>query len=149
MIARASAEHAETITEIEQACFGADAWSAPQVTDEIGRPTRTVLVATVDGDVVGYASVLVVAGTAELVRIAVVPARRRRGVATRLMDAVLQVAHDAGADEVLLEAAADNDAALALYGRHGFTRTTVRRGYYHGGKDAVMMRHRTVPERTV
>ena len=41
---------------------------------------------------------------------------------------------------MLLEVAADNDAAQALYASAGFVEIARRPGYYPGGRDAVVMR---------
>lgn len=43
---------------------------------------------------------------------------------------------------VLLEVAAGNESAIALYGGYGFEQISRRRGYYAGGEDAVIMRWR-------
>jgi ribosomal-protein-alanine N-acetyltransferase len=45
----------------------------------------------------------------------------------------LDRAGTAGATSVLLEVRADNEAAVALYRRHGFERIALRRGYYQPG----------------
>ena len=44
-----------------------------------------------------------------------------------------------GAERVILEVRADNDAARALYAGAGFTTLQTRRGYYPGGVDALVL----------
>ena len=45
-----------------------------------------------------------------------------------------------GAEEVFLEVRADNDSAQNLYRSLGFEQLAVRKGYYKGGVDALVMR---------
>ena len=49
-----------------------------------------------------------------------------------------QVALDRAMPAATLEVAASNGAALALYGRCGFSTAGIRRGYYRNGDDALV-----------
>lgn len=71
-----------------------------------------------------------IADETELLTLAVEPGRRRQGIGGRLLAAFLARAAQDGARRIFLEVAADNEAAIALYTRHGFRRTAVRKGYY-------------------
>ncbi|PSL06860.1 ribosomal protein S18 acetylase RimI-like enzyme [Haloactinopolyspora alba] len=66
-------------------------------------------------------------GAAELTSMWVSPAVRGRGVGDRLVTAVERWARDVGAAVLRLTVAEGNDAASALYKRHGFRWTGVRR----------------------
>lgn len=76
------------------------------------------------------------AGEFELHRITVAPAVRRRGIARALLEARLE--HDRG--PWLLEVAAHNAAARALYRTLGFVEVGVRKAYYPDGDAAILMR---------
>ena len=52
------------------------------------------------------------------------PASRRRGVGDALVAQALSLAHERGARRVELDTAEDNDAARALYARHGFSESS-------------------------
>jgi ribosomal-protein-alanine N-acetyltransferase len=62
--------------------------------------------------------------------LAVVPAFRRAGVATALLERVLQEGAALGARRTTLEVRESNEAARLLYERFGFTVSGIRRGYY-------------------
>jgi ribosomal-protein-alanine N-acetyltransferase len=79
----------------------------------------------------------VAAAEMEVLTLAVTPAARRRGVASALMAAALPEARGLGAAEVFLEVAVDNDGAIALYERLGFTRRGLRKAYYDRGPEGV------------
>ena len=62
--------------------------------------------------------------------LAVAPAARRRGLATRLLRQVMAEAAKDGGKKATLEVRASNGAALALYGRLGFLVAARRPMYY-------------------
>ncbi|WP_166378209.1 GNAT family N-acetyltransferase [Catellatospora methionotrophica] len=83
------------------------------------------LVATLDGRPSGMAGGVPTddRAVAELISMWVAPAARGRGVADRLLAAVEAWARQGGADVLKLAVADGNDAAAALYRRHGFQLT--------------------------
>ena len=139
MIDRATSTDVAALVEIERLCFGTEAWSETLVRAELDAPSRTVLAYRDGSAVAGYASVMATADLADLQRIAVRPDRRGRGSGRRLLDEALRVAALGGADRMLLEVAADNETAIALYGSAGFGEISRRVGYYGQGRDALVM----------
>jgi [ribosomal protein S18]-alanine N-acetyltransferase len=83
------------------------------------------------------------ADEAEILTVAVHPRLRARGYAGRLMDVHVKDLMRAGVTQLFLEVEAENQPALKLYKRQGFTVIGRRKGYYKtatGSADAVMMR---------
>lgn len=116
------------------------------VSHDIDRADRRCLVARVDGRVVGFGAVMVGAGEAHLLDLAVAVDHRRRGIGTHLVVALRRAAHaELGATAMTLEVRRGNAAARALYRAHGFVEAGVRPGYYPfggpggGREDAVIM----------
>jgi len=114
-------------------------WSAAEIAGLLANGATFLI-----EDAAGFALGRAVADEAELLTLAVPPARRRAGIGSRLLAAFLAAAAERGATSAFLEVAADNAAALALYRRHGFSEVGRRRGYYRdspsGAVDAVVMR---------
>ena len=80
------------------------------------------------------------AGEANLCTLTVAPAARRQGVGRALLEQSLAALKAEGACSCFLEARASNAPALALYGRLGFARVGLRRGFYRApAEDAVLM----------
>jgi ribosomal-protein-alanine N-acetyltransferase len=131
----------DAIARSEADNLGADAWSAGLVAEGVaGRlPTVHYLVAEAEGRVVGHAVASLAGDVAELQRIAVAAGVRRRGVAGALLDAVVALAADGGADRLLLEVREDNDAALRFYATQGFTELDRRPRYYRDGATAAVL----------
>lgn len=88
----------------------------------------------------GFVLCRTVADEAEILTLAVARPVRRNGVGRALVEAAAATAAARGADSLFLEVASDNAAALALYAATGFEPAGLRRGYYPGGADAVVMR---------
>ena len=143
----------DVVVPLELELFAGDPpWSAEQFRSELaGVPdVRWYVVAEADGAVVGYAGLQAPAlpgDPADVLTIAVAPAWQRGGVGTLLMTALEAEARRRGAGELLLEVRADNEPAKTFYGRHGFERIAVRRKYYGGGRDGLVLRKwlRAVP----
>ena len=137
----ATAADLDAVVELEQTCLGADAWSRGLVEQGIAAalPTVSYLVAAVDGVVVGHAVASAAGDDAELQRIAVDPAHRRRGLAGELLAAVESRAAADGATRLLLEVREDNATAAAFYESRGFVEVGRRRGYYRDGAAAVVL----------
>jgi ribosomal-protein-alanine N-acetyltransferase len=125
-----------TLTTLEAQLFGADAWSEGVLADEL----TTVVIAEMDGDVVGYATSRVAADLADLTRIAVLPDHRRAGIGRSLVQRIKELAASGGANRMLLEVSAGNDAALNFYAAEGFVEIDRRPRYYRDGSDALVLR---------
>lgn len=91
--------------------------------------------------IAGFAMLRLAADEAELITIAVDPKWRKKGVGMALMRAVLEDLRMTPARRLFLEVAADNSAALRLYGRLGFAKLSERQGYYAraGGEPATAL----------
>ena len=137
----AGPDDVDDVVRLEADNLGADAWSAALVADGVMGvlPTVLYLVAEHEGAVVGHAVVSVVDGLAELQRISVDAAHRRRGLAGRLLDAAIGAALEGDADRMLLEVREDNAGALAFYATRGFVELDRRRRYYRDGATAVVL----------
>ena len=87
----------------------------------------------------GFVFGAVIAGEAELWRIAVRPDQGRKGLGTRLLAEFLWALKEAGAEKVFLEVSHLNQGALALYRKFGFTQHGRRDHYYNRNHHALIM----------
>ncbi|HEY7047001.1 MAG TPA: ribosomal protein S18-alanine N-acetyltransferase [Jatrophihabitantaceae bacterium] len=135
--------HIDALMPYEQEMFGPEAWTADGYRDELADKRNRYYLAAVDQDqaLLGWAGVRVVADTAEILTVGVIPAARRHGIGARLLAMLLDEARRRGAVEAFLEVRVDNVGAQKLYERARFVQVGIRRGYYDGGRmDAVVMR---------
>jgi len=135
--------HVAAVVPIERLLFAPEPWSERLFWSELGQvDTRHYLVALDDEQVLGWAGLCDYPDEAFVQTLAVAPAAQGGGLGARLLVALLEEAARRGQRTVSLEVRADNAAAQRLYARHGFTRTAVRRGYYPGGVDGLLLTRR-------
>jgi ribosomal-protein-alanine N-acetyltransferase len=98
------------------------------------------------GEAIGFCSCWRVIDEVHINNLAVLPEHRRSGVASALLERVLQEGLARGASRATLEVRRSNVAALKLYQKFGFSVSAVRRGYYtRPDEDAlVLWRDRSV-----
>ena len=84
------------------------------------------------GRMAGFIITRLVQGEAEILSVAIAPARRRKGVGRRLLDLHLRRLAGLGARVVVLEVDENTVAARELYRRFGFNEAARREGYYFG-----------------
>jgi ribosomal-protein-alanine N-acetyltransferase len=93
-------------------------------------------VLTLDERIIGYGVMSVVIDESHILNICIDPGWRRRGLGLKLLQRLLKVARQHGADSVFLEVRVGNRAALCLYEKLGFVEVGRRRGYYPDENDA-------------
>lgn len=109
-----------------------EAWTSSQCAGVLAMPGADLLVARdTSAAPVGFALLRTVVGETELMLIAVVPEKRRQGIAARLLDESMASARRRGATRFLLEVRADNPA-LSIYRTAGLAEVGQRSGYYRG-----------------
>jgi ribosomal-protein-alanine N-acetyltransferase len=118
-------------------------WRAGSFERELRRGDARLWVARDGAQRVGFLAARRIADEVHVLSVAVDPARRRRGVARALLEAVLHDEIASGARDALLEVRASNLAARALYASAGFTVVGRRPRYYADGEDALLMTRST------
>jgi ribosomal protein S18 acetylase RimI-like enzyme len=94
--------------------------------DDLALPRGLILVAHEEGAVLGCAGLRLPPGiqqagrTAEVTRVFVVPAARRRGLGSRLLDCLEAHARRLGVATLRLDTRSDLTEARRLYARHGY-----------------------------
>lgn len=132
--------HLKQVLVIEQACYTLP-WSVNIFYQElVGNPNALYYTAMAGEQVVGYAGIWLILDEAHVTNIAVAPEWRRRGVAKRLMEHLLQNSLNQGVNRITLEVRRTNLAAQKLYESFGFVAAGVRKGYYSdNNEDGLIM----------
>jgi ribosomal protein S18 acetylase RimI-like enzyme len=135
VVRRAAESDYPAIARIQQLCPEAAQWPVGDYS------AFEVLLALAHGEPAGFCAWRQTSPSeAEILNLAVAPSRRRIGVASAILQALLHIAQG----DVFLEVAEPNQAAIALYTNLGWTPAGHRPGYYGQGKiNAVVMKKRS------
>jgi [ribosomal protein S18]-alanine N-acetyltransferase len=118
-------------------------WSLAMFVLELSKPSSICLAAVEEdgsrsGRLLGYAICSRYADVWHLMNIAVDPPRRRRGIGSALLTALIERA--GSGESYTLEVRPSNPGAITLYERFGFRTAGTRPRYYRDtGEDAVIM----------
>ena len=127
------------IEAIEATAFY-DAWNENMLRNELDNALTTYVVMESEGKIIGYAGFWLVAGEAQVTRVAVLEELRGLGLGTRLTAALVNKAWKLGAEAVTLEVRESNLAAQKAYLTCGFASEGIRPNYYEDNhENAVIM----------
>ena len=140
-IRRLSLHDLDAIERIENAVYPTP-WSRSMFAGELAKPSSLSL-GGFDPDTGRLIAYLIVSRYVDawhIMNLAVHPGWRRAGVASRLMDELLDLTAGDRRRGYTLEVRVSNTSAIALYERFGFESSGVRRGYYTDNReDALIM----------
>jgi ribosomal-protein-alanine N-acetyltransferase len=129
---------AAPLVAIERRCFS-DPWSESSFREALESPWSFGLVAHSKRGIAGYLIGREVAGTGEVLNLAVSPDFRRRGVARALLRAGLAALRNRRVEEVYLEVRESNHSAQSLYLSSGFRPVGQRASYYRNPKEDALV----------
>jgi ribosomal-protein-alanine N-acetyltransferase len=127
------------IETIEQRAYPTP-WSRSMFASELAKPTSICLGAFEGDELLGYVINSRYVDAWHVMNVAVDPDRRRRGVATSLLERLFELTRDDERRGYTLEVRFSNEDAIRLYEKLGFEPRGIRRGYYTDNKeDALIM----------
>ena len=122
---------------IERQAPGAAHWTSEQYNKLVG--SGVVLVAEETDELCGFVCAQAITGEWEIENVVVAAGFLRRGIASELVQALIQRAQNAAASAILLEVRESNLPARGLYEKHGFREVGRRRAYYRDPvEDAIL-----------
>ncbi len=127
---------------IEKDIYPESPWSAAQFREELfGVPkTRKYIVALDDNEIIGYAGIALAGDVADIHTLTVLPAFRRRGIASHMLKELEEWATQKGIANFMLEMREGNADAQPLYEKYSYQVISRRDNYYAPGIHALIMR---------
>lgn len=144
LLRQATTADLDALVRLENLCFDEDRISRRSFRRFLEVPRDRLIVATLAGELVGYALVLMNAATrlARIYSIAVSPSARGQGAGENLIRAAEQEAVEAGRIVMRLEVREDNQSAIGLYERLGYRQFGTYRDYYEDHGNALRFERR-------
>ena len=131
-------EHLSAVAEIEAECF-AEPWSE-RALELLLTEQAFGAVCVKEGRVVAYGGVFWAPDEGQITNIAVREDCRRCGCGGAILKELKRAALTSGCIQLSLEVRASNQAAVALYERHGFAIAGIRKRFYKNPcEDALVM----------
>ena len=138
-IRRMTAADINIVKELARELFK-DEWSQETWLTEINNNISYYSVLEINNEIVGYAGYWLVAGEAQIIRIAVASKLQGRGLGNLLVSDMIERAMSQGALAVSLEVRESNIAARKVYEKNGFVESGIRPNYYQdNNENAVIM----------
>ena len=130
---------AAAVTEILKGSPEASQWTEWGFKELLGWRGVLALVREDDRKVIGFIIGRQVGGEAEILNAAVIVTRRRKGEGGALLKAVMDEFRARRVSRVFLEVRESNQAGIAFYEKHGFSKTGRRAGYYRDPDEAAIV----------
>lgn len=115
-------------------------WSRDQYLYEVEEnPVSRQLVATSDGEVIGFLVYWITFSSSTVCQIAVKKEFQNRGIASKLLNEMEKELKKEEVETITLEVKVNNLPAIALYKKDKYEAITIKKGYYSDGTDALYM----------
>ena len=125
---------------IEKSAYGKEAWTMAQLKEEFAGKDRMYVVGESEGELIAYAGVVNLAGTADVLTLTVADENRRKGIGRELLRRLIDWSRTQKCEAIMLEVRVGNEEAIPLYESFGFIEISRRKDYYGPGKTAIVMR---------
>ena len=133
------ARHLEGLVKVEEECFNSG-YGRSTFQKELENKIAIYLVAEECGKVLGYAGLWNICGCADIMNVGVLKDCRRMGIGAELLRRLEDCCTKEEIDEINLEVRVSNNPARSLYRKMGYEEIDIRKGYYDGKEDAVIMK---------
>ena len=130
---------AVAVREILRGSPEASQWTEWGFKELLGWRGVLALVSEGDRKVVGFIIGRQVAAEAEILNLAVIVAKRRKGEGGALLKAAMDEFRARQVSRVFLEVRESNGTGMAFYEKHGFSKRGRRAGYYHDPDEAAIV----------
>lgn len=138
-IERMNLDHFNKIKDILLEEFD-DFWNENLLKEELENKNSKYIVAIKDDEVVGFAGIKYnFDNFVEIMNIVTKKNQRRNGIGKILIENIKKLAKEYGVEKIFLEVNHQNLPAIKLYENSGFKQVGIRKQYYEGKFDAILM----------
>ena len=138
-IKKMTIEDLESIKNILASDFD-NFWSFDVLEDELECDNSYVIVAkNTDNTIVGFAGLKTILDEADIMNIVVKKDFRHNGIGSILLENLINYSKNMNMKTITLEVNENNLSAIRLYDKFSFDKLGIRKKYYNGESDAIIM----------
>lgn len=128
----------ENIKEILQTDFD-EFWNKRILKSELESENSKYIVAKDNKEIVGFAGIIITPIDVEITNIVTKKRNRKKGIGKLLLDKLIEMAKELKSETISLEVNEKNNIAIHLYETKGFEKVGLRKKYYNGIDNAIIM----------
>lgn len=128
----------ENIKDVLQSEFD-DFWNYNIFKNELTNIFSKYVVAKQYNTIVGFAGMQIILDEATIMNIVTKATKRNSGIASKMLEKLIDIAKDCNLKSITLEVNENNTAAINLYKKYNFKQVGLRRKYYKNQDSAVLM----------
>ncbi len=116
-----------------------DFWTISSLETEMQNKDNYFAIAKEDDTIVGFAGMMMNYDCTEILNIVVHKKYRRQGIASKLLEHLIEYSKQHEKQSIMLEVNVQNEIALGLYKKYNFEEVGKRKKYYNNQDDAILM----------
>ena len=114
-------------------------WTPGVLLSELENENTKYVVIKEENDIIGFAGIWITPDSVELNNIVVRKDKRGNGYSKILLEKLLEISSKLEREYINLEVSEINKTAISLYLKYGFEKVGLRKKYYEGKFDAILM----------
>lgn len=131
-------EDFEEIKDILQTEFD-EFWKPNILKSELESELSKYIVAKINNVIVGFAGIIILPDDVEITNIVTKKIERKKGIGKLLLDKLIEMAKETKKETISLEVNEKNIPAIKLYKKFDFKEVGIRKKYYNGIDNAIIM----------
>ncbi len=113
-------------------------WKPSILKSELENQNSKYIIAEKDNEIVGFAGIILLPDDAEITNIVTKKSERKKGIGNLLLAKIIEMAKEYK-NNISLEVNEKNEIAIKLYEKYGFEKVGMRKKYYNGIDNAIIM----------
>lgn len=114
-------------------------WTASILKSELESENSKYIVVKSYNEIIGFAGIWISPIDVQITNIVIKKTERKKGIGSLLLGKLIEIAEGIGRDSISLEVNEKNIVAINLYDKYNFKILGIRKEYYNGQDNAVIM----------
>lgn len=114
-------------------------WKIDNLKNDFTNSNSSYFIAKLDDEIVGFVGILRIVDEANIMNIATKENKRNLGIASKLLEHIINYSKSIGCTSITLEVNENNYSAIHIYEKFNFKRIGLRKKYYNNTDNAIIM----------